>query len=133
MTDTDMKKNGTEARPEPEAHPNKNVYPMTIDSAAMTLYLTMRDGGNPSPTVKDRAANNTSVHFPAALPSKPDARAREFGPDFCVMDRVFPCLRCGLGWRVGFDRCSLRTTPTRQTGFLPVLCCADAHVSVPPA
>jgi hypothetical protein len=33
---------------------------------------------------------------PWPFPSKPDAPARESGPHFRLMDRVFPCLRCGL-------------------------------------
>ena len=36
----------------------------------------------------------------------PEAGARESGHDFWVIDRVLPCLRCGLGW-IASPRCIL--------------------------
>jgi hypothetical protein len=38
--------------PKPKAHANKSVHPTMLDYTAMTLYLTMRGGGKPSPKGK---------------------------------------------------------------------------------
>ena len=64
-----------------------------------------------------------------AFPCKPDARARESGLDFWVMQRVFPCLRCGLAWE-HFSPWCVYTAPMNVERVKYVIWAADMDRAV---